>query len=70
MTCGECGAGITAEEKWQIICGACKIKFASQNKEECPGCGKRVTDMEKRKLLHHVYYHCTNRQYSRAFQYW
>src|SRR5437867_10651857 len=59
MTCGECGAAITAEEKWQIICGACKTKFASQNKDQCPGCGVRIAYMEKKKLLHYVYYHCT-----------
>jgi site-specific DNA recombinase len=55
MTCGECDAGITAEEKWQIICGACKTKFASQNKARCPGCEVRIADIEKKKLLHYVY---------------
>jgi site-specific DNA recombinase len=48
MSCGECGAAITAEEKWQIICGSCKTKFASQNKARCPGCGVRIAGMEKR----------------------
>ena len=62
MSCGECGAAITAEEKWQIICGACKMKFASQNKTECPGCGIAVKDMEQKKLLHYVYYHCTKKR--------
>jgi site-specific DNA recombinase len=62
MTCGECGAAITADEKWQIICGACKTKFASQNRDQCPGCGTKITDMETRKLLHYVYYCCTKRK--------
>lgn len=58
MKCGECGSAITAEEKWQIICGRCKTKFASQNKAECPGCGAAIADLEPKKLLHYVYYHC------------
>ena len=59
MSCGECHAAITADEKWQIICGACKRKFASQNKKQCPGCGIQVAAMEKKTLLHYVYYRCT-----------
>jgi len=59
ISCGECGAAVTAEEKWQIICGTCKRKFASLNKKECPACGTLIADMETRKLLHYVYYHCT-----------
>jgi DNA invertase Pin-like site-specific DNA recombinase len=62
MTCGECGAAITAEEKWQLICGACKTKFALQNREKCPGCRQKIADMKKKKLLHYVYYHCTKRK--------
>jgi site-specific DNA recombinase len=59
MSCGECGAAITAEEKWQIICGTCKKKFASQNKEQCPKCGTQIAEMEQKTLLHYVYYRCT-----------
>jgi DNA invertase Pin-like site-specific DNA recombinase len=62
MTCGECSASITAEEKWQIICGACKTKFASQNKDACPKCGTKIAKMEKKTLLHYVYYHCTKKK--------
>src|SRR3989304_842315 len=36
IRCGECQAMVTAEEKWQIICSNCRIKFASLNKEACP----------------------------------
>jgi len=62
MTCGECGAAITADEKWQIICGVCKIKFASQNREQCPRCGTTIAHMEKKTLLHYVYYRCTKQK--------
>lgn len=60
--CGSCSAGITADEKWQIICGQCKRKFASQNRQACPACGIKIADMEKKTLLHYVYYHCTRRK--------
>jgi site-specific DNA recombinase len=59
MTCGECGAAITADEKWQIICNVCKRKFASQNKKQCPGCGTQIAEMEKKTVLHYLYYRCT-----------
>jgi DNA invertase Pin-like site-specific DNA recombinase len=62
MACGECGAAITADEKWQIICGVCKRKFASQNREQCPGCGTKIAQMEKKTLLHYVYYRCTKQK--------
>jgi site-specific DNA recombinase len=62
IRCGGCGASITAEEKWQIICGTCKTKFASQNKEACPKCGTNISQMDQKKLLHYVYYHCTKRK--------
>ncbi len=61
IQCGECRAQITAEEKWQIICGICKEKFASVNRDKCPTCDTRIADMNDKKLLHYVYYHCTKR---------
>ncbi len=66
MNCGECGATITAEEKWQVICGTCKTKFASGNREKCPRCGTKIAAMEKKKLLHYIYYHCTKQKGSCA----
>ena len=62
IRCGECGASVTAEEKWQIICAACKTKFASQNKDACPKCGTKIFKMERKTLLHYVYYHCTKKK--------
>lgn len=61
MICGECHAQITAEEKWQIICSACKYKFTSTHKM-CPKCTKDIEEMENPKLLHYTYYHCTKRK--------
>ncbi len=62
LNCGECGAAITAEEKFQIICPECKQKFASQNKSCCPKCQIQIDQMKSPKLLHYVYYHCTKRK--------
>jgi DNA invertase Pin-like site-specific DNA recombinase len=62
MACGECGAAITAEEQCQMICGTCKMKFASKNKTRCPGCGIPIESMAQKKLLHYVYYHCTKKR--------
>ncbi|MBF05442.1 hypothetical protein CL644_01915 [bacterium] len=38
MKCGECGCGVTAEEKHQMICSECKHKFAYLNTERCKNC--------------------------------
>jgi len=68
FTCGECGASITAEEKFQIICPICKTKFASQNKVCCPNCKTPIEKMVKPTLLHYIYYHCTKRKKKKCFQ--
>lgn len=62
VTCGECGAMVTAEEKYQIICSHCKYKFNSNNKNSCPKCETLIEEMTNPKLLHYVYYHCTKRK--------
>lgn len=68
FNCSECGAAITAEEKFQIICPNCKTKFASQNKDACPKCNIRIEEMIKPTLLHYIYYHCTKRKKKKCFQ--
>lgn len=60
--CGECGSSVTAEEKWQVICGVCKKKFASQNREECPFCSTAIGQMSSKKVLHYTYYHCSKKK--------
>lgn len=62
MKCGECGAAIVADEKWQVICGTCKLKFALSRREDCLGCGTKIDEMTGKKLLHYVYYHCTKQK--------
>src|SRR3989344_2457319 len=63
LKCGGCGASITAEEKWQIICTNCKNKFAvTKNRDSCPKCDFKIESMKKPKILHYEYYHCTKRK--------
>ncbi|MFZ1977525.1 MAG: recombinase family protein, partial [Bacteroidota bacterium] len=62
IVCGECGSQVVGDEKWQIICGNCKKKFASQNREQCPYCNIKIEEMENKKILHYVYYHCTKKK--------
>lgn len=60
--CGECNGSITAENKWQIICPECKKKFAkTKTRTACPQCHLEIHKMEKPKLLHYIYYHCTKK---------
>lgn len=68
IRCGECGASVTAEDKWQTICGVCKKKFASQNRERCPFCKTSMDNMSGKEVLHYVYYHCTKRKDPRCSQ--
>ena len=68
IRCSECGSSITAEEKWQVICGECKKKFASQNRECCPFCDTRIDAMTQKKVLHYVYYHCSKHKNPRCPQ--
>ncbi len=62
LLCGNCGGAVTAEEKRQIICSACKTKFSSKNKDACIKCGTRIEEMVEPTLLHYIYYHCTKRK--------
>lgn len=68
LSCGECGAAITAEEKHQIICTNCKLKFSSPNKIACPRCQILITDMNNPTRLHYTYYHCTKRKKGKCSQ--
>ncbi|KKT62655.1 MAG: hypothetical protein A3A29_00810 [Candidatus Ryanbacteria bacterium RIFCSPLOWO2_01_FULL_47_79] len=62
MRCGECDSSITAEEKNQIICTACKHKFAYENKTTCPKCAADISEMSNPTILNYVYYHCTKKK--------
>lgn len=60
MRCGICDSGIVAEQKWQVICRNCKVKFSltKKNKDRCTGCGTLIADMDNPTILHYIYYRC------------
>ena len=60
--CGECGAMVTADEKYQLICSVCRYKFSSRNKDHCPRCQTQIEAMKNPTFLHYIYYHCTKRK--------
>lgn len=62
LRCGGCGAAITAEHKFQVICPTCKTKFnRGKTTIQCPHCKLFIDQMKNYKLLHYVYFHCTKR---------
>jgi len=61
MVCGECKGGITAEQKNQLICTACKFKFAYENRVECPKCSTRLKNAQADNFKY-VFYHCSKRK--------
>jgi len=62
IRCGECCAMVTAEEKNQIICSACKHKFSFNNRLNCPKCDTPIEKMKDPTMLKYVYYHCTKKK--------
>ncbi len=68
IECGECRSMITCEQKDQLICTACKLKFAYKRKNACPRCKTKIEGMKKPKILQYVYYHCTKRKNPKCTQ--
>lgn len=62
MRCGECGAAITAEKKWQVRCTHCKYKFSALNRTACPKCSLLIENMKNPVVRHYTYYRCTRRK--------
>ncbi|MDE2102173.1 MAG: hypothetical protein KGL39_33310 [Patescibacteria group bacterium] len=59
IRCGDCGLMVTAEEKHQVICGECRLKFARASRSACPRCEASLERMENPLFLHYTYYHCS-----------
>ena len=62
IRCGECNSRVTAEEKHQLICSQCRLKFAYRNRDICPNCEIPIEKMTGARFLHYTYYHCTKSQ--------
>lgn len=62
LKCGGCGGSVTAQEKWQVICPDCKLKFhKGRLTNSCPQCSIKIEDMIKPKVLHYIYYGCVKK---------
>jgi DNA invertase Pin-like site-specific DNA recombinase len=59
IRCRECASMVTAEEKHQLICSNCRMKFAYRNRDACPRCQTSIEEMTGATFLHYTYYHCT-----------
>jgi site-specific DNA recombinase len=68
IRCGECGASITAEEKRQVICSQCRLKFSYLNRDDCPRCSSEIERMTDPVFLHYVYYRCTKKRLRKCSQ--
>ena len=57
--CGECGCGTTADHKLRCTCTNCKKRFSFKEKDVCPHCKTRMSDMENPSTIDKLYYRCT-----------
>lgn len=59
LRCGQCEGKLGVDEKWQVICTNCKLKF-NKGKEvsACPQCHTEIEDMKNAKILHYLFYYC------------
>lgn len=62
IRCGECDSMITAEEKRQIRCSACRFKFSYLHCNDCPKCNTKIDSMKSPALRHYVYYRCSKKK--------
>lgn len=53
------GGGVTPDFKYQLICPACRLKFAYRQAERCPKCTLEIKRMRKPTYLSYVYYYST-----------
>jgi uncharacterized Zn ribbon protein len=56
IRCGGCTHMVTAEEKHQLICSTCKLKFAHRARNACPGCQTPIEKMIEPLFLRYSYY--------------
>jgi|GEM_PF-6652353 len=56
LVCGECSGTVVMDEKWQIICPVCKLKFhKAKDRTACPGCNTPIATMKEPKILHYTW---------------
>jgi len=68
IRCGGCGLMVTAEEKRQVICANCRLKFAHGNRNTCPRCETHIEKMSNPRFRRYTYYHCSKSNGSQCRQ--
>ncbi len=61
LSCGSCGKSITVEQKKRIYCPKCKKKQSVQNKDACPGCQTKLTELGDVSVYEKIYFRCAAR---------
>jgi site-specific DNA recombinase len=62
IRCGACNGMVTAEEKRNVRCTGCRLKFVYSRHEKCPRCATPIAKMEKPVFRDYTYYHCARRK--------
>ncbi len=63
IICGGCNGTIIMDEKWQIICSFCKVKFhKAKDRDRCPNCENLIANMETPKILHYTWLYGNHKQ--------
>lgn len=65
-TCGTCNGKLSTDYKFQVICSACKKKFAYLNRKECPSCKLPIDQMKNPTFLAYIFYYCINNKKHRT----
>lgn len=60
INCKDCGSGVVADPKWQLICPDCKCKYSilGNPARDCPSCGMKRNQMENPTIRNYLYFRC------------
>jgi hypothetical protein len=62
IRCGACNGMITAEEKHNVRCTECRLKFVYRSRDKCPRCITPFAKMSRPLFRDYTYYHCARRK--------
>lgn len=63
ITCSYCGSGIIMEEKWHVVCSACRTKFAkAKDRDRCTNCGLLIQEMKSPTIRHYIWVRCSKKK--------
>ena len=62
IKCGDCGGGITAEEKVKYACPSCRKQLSAKNPKPCLRCKHQITKDDIAGGNWYIYYRCTKKK--------